>query len=89
MKHQIKISVYNKSTRGSTRRVVRKIHLISNKKVRVGSIMSILRLDAYELMRIKMEKASDRKHVDLDPERFIQELDVPIRDSHYELNLYI
>jgi hypothetical protein len=87
MKHHINICVFAKSK--STRRVVRKIHLASNKKVRVGSILSILHLNAYELMRLKMEKASDRHHVAMDPEGFIQELDVPFRDSHYELNLYI
>jgi hypothetical protein len=53
MKHQINICVYTKSK--STRRVIRKVRLISNKNVSIGSILSILRLDAYELMRLKME----------------------------------
>lgn len=87
MKHQINIRVYTKLK--STRRVIRKICLLSNKSVRVGSVLSILRLDAYELLRLKMEKASTRQHVDLDPEGVIQELDVPVRNCQYELNLYV
>jgi hypothetical protein len=88
MKHQINVRVYTKSKK-STRRVIRKICLFSNKNVSVGSILSILRLNAFELLRLKMEKASTRQHVDLDPEGIIQELDVPVRDSQYELNLYV
>jgi hypothetical protein len=88
MKHQINVRVYTKSKK-STRRVIRKICLFSNKNVSVGSILSILRLNAFDLLRLKMEKASTRQHVDLDPEGIIQELDVPVRDSQYELNLYV
>ncbi len=87
MKHHINIRVYTKSK--STRRVVRKVQLVSNQKVRVGSILSILGLDAYALMRLKMEQASDRRHVDLDLEGFIQELDLPRRNFQYDLNLYV
>jgi hypothetical protein len=87
MKHQISVRVYVGSR--STRRAVRKLSLFSNKKVSVGSVLRILRLDAYELVRLKLEKASDRKLVDLCPDDIIQGLDVPVRDSRFELNLYI
>jgi hypothetical protein len=89
MRHQINVRVYTKSTRGSTRHMVRQVRLISNKDVRVGSILSILRLHPFDLVQLKMEKASNRQQVEVDPDGIIQELDVPVHDSRYELNLYV
>jgi hypothetical protein len=90
MKHQINVRVYaTKSIRGGTRRIIRKVRLLSNKYVCIGSILGILRLHPVDLLRLKMEKASNRQHVDLDLEGIIQELDVQVQDFRYDLNLYV
>lgn len=91
MKHEIKVRVFSTSlsSRCSVRKVLRKVNLISNKDVRIASIISLLRLSPDDLLRLKMEQASTRQHVRLDPDGVVQHLDVHVCDSRYALNLYV
>lgn len=91
MKHEIKVRVFSTSSskNGCVRKVLRKVNLISNKDVRVGSIISLLRLSPVDLLRLKMEQASTRQHVRLDPDGVVQHLDVRVCESRYALNLYV
>lgn len=88
MKHQINVNVFWKPTkkRGI---LVRKVRLLTNSWVRVGSVLRMLDLAPMDLMRMRVEKATDRQRVPLDLDAVIQRSDVLVLDSEYDLNLYV
>ncbi len=91
MKHQINVNVYSKPSkkRGQKYGIVRKVKLLTNSWVRVGSVLKLLDLAPRDLMRLRMENATDRQRVPLDLDAVIQRSDILVLDSEYDLNLYV
>ena len=91
MKHQINVKVFWKPTtkRGQKFSVVRKVRLLTNGLVRMGSVLRMLDLAPRDLMRLRMENATDRLRVPLDLDAVIQRSDILVLDSEYDLNLYV
>lgn len=91
MKHQINVKVFSKPSkkRGQKFIVVRNVSLLTNSWVRVGSVLRMLGLAPKDLMRLRMENATDRQRVPLNLDAVIQRSDILVLDSEYDLNLYV